>query len=584
VKTEEVAGEPAPAAAGSDAPPSAADTRRSRRREGVAVFAAGYLVHAALALVMKVPIVMYDEYGYFATARHLAGEGQATHLRYHPGYAFVLIPAFLVTSTSDGAYHVALFGINALLGALTTLIVWRLVLVLAPAGISRRARLLSTAAVALSPSWLLYTNLTWSENLLIPIAAGLVLMTGRLARGSSAVFALGYGTLAGFAYLAHPRGLGLTGAAVLVGLLVLPRAGRLLRGGLLLSSAAAVTVAARPITRDVTDSAGWKSESFLKGFGLGDVPHLLAAMGGHLFYLSAATYGLAPLGVYAFVCLLRREGFRTERGAIALCALVAAGAMLFVSGMFWHDPFRSDQPIYGRYDEATLVPILTAGVLLLQSAAPNRTRIGVMLVPIALLGFIPQLVWSETLRSTPPVNYNILGVAPIVALGTGVHPLVIALAHGLVAVLLIVLARRRPGALLPVLCAGMVIVGLGLEIGLFRHGSRDRAREQRVGAVLERLTPLVPPAQRCVAFDRNTVDVFAASSYRYFVDGWRFAQPGEATCPDFFLTRQPVPLIQGRVPGATIVASERLGSTNRLWIRRGPLQDALVKAGVVEGR
>ena len=371
---------------------------------------------------------------------------------------------------------------------------------------------------------------------------------------------------------------------MLVGLLVLPRAGRLLRGGLLLSSAAAVTVAARPITRDVTDSAGWKSESFLKGFGLGDVPHLLAAMGGHLFYLSAATYGLAPLGVYAFVCLLRREGFRTERGAIALCALVAAGAMLFVSGMFWHDPFRSDQPIYGRYDEATLVPILTAGVLLLRRAAPNRTRIAAMLVPIALLGFVPQLVWSETLRSTPPVNYNILGVAPIVALGTGVHPLVIALAHGLVAVLLIVLARRRPGALLPVLCAGMVIVGLGLELGLFRHGSRDRAREQRIGAVLARLAPRVPPAQRCVAFNRNTVDVFAASSYRYFVDGWRFAQPGEATCPAFFLTRQPVALIEGRVPGAKIVASERVGSTNRLWIRRGPLQTALQKAGLIEGR
>ena len=62
------------------------------RREGLAVFAAGYLVHAALALVMRVPIVMYDEYGYFGTARRLAGEGQSTHLRYFPGYAFALVP------------------------------------------------------------------------------------------------------------------------------------------------------------------------------------------------------------------------------------------------------------------------------------------------------------------------------------------------------------------------------------------------------------------------------------------------------------------------------------------------------------
>src|SRR6185295_169650 len=135
----------------------------------------------------------------------------------------------LVTSSSDGAYHVALFGINALLGAVITFVIWRLVLVLGPADMTRRTRLLATAAVALYPSWLLYTNLTWSENLLVPIAAALVLYAGRLARGAPALVALGYGVLAGGAYLAHPRGLALTGAAVLVGLLVLPHARRLLR-------------------------------------------------------------------------------------------------------------------------------------------------------------------------------------------------------------------------------------------------------------------------------------------------------------------------------------------------------------------
>ena len=107
MKTEEAAGEPIPAAAGEPPLPASGERGRSRRREGLAVFGVGYLVHAALALVMQVPIVMYDEYGYFATARHLVGEGQATHLRYHPGYAFVLMPAFLVTSSSEGAYHVA---------------------------------------------------------------------------------------------------------------------------------------------------------------------------------------------------------------------------------------------------------------------------------------------------------------------------------------------------------------------------------------------------------------------------------------------------------------------------------------------
>ena len=106
-------------------------------------------------------------------------------------------------------------------------------------------------------------------------------------------------------------------------------------------------------------------------------------MGGQLFYLAAATYGVAPLGVYALVCLVRREGVRSERGAIALAALAAAAGMLLVAGIYWHAPFRSDQMIYGRYNEATLVPILVAGVVALVTVPLDRRRIVVMLAPIA---------------------------------------------------------------------------------------------------------------------------------------------------------------------------------------------------------
>ena len=210
-------------------------------------------------------------------------------------------------------------------------------------------------------------------------------------------------------------------------------------------------------------------------------------MGGQLFYLAAATYGLAPLGVYALICLVRREGVRSERGAIALAALAAAAGMLVVAGIYWHAPFRSDQMIYGRYNEATLLPILVAGVVALVTVPLDRRRILVMLTPIAVLWTVPYIAWDAALRNTEPVNFNILGVAPIVALGHGVQPLTIALVHGLAAGALILVARRRPHAALVALLVGLTVFGLAMEAGLFRSGSRDRASQQQIVSTLEQL-------------------------------------------------------------------------------------------------
>ena len=159
----------------------------------------------------------------------------------------------------------------------------------------------------------------------------------------------------------------MTGAAVVVGVVVLAPAGRLVRAGLMVVPAAALVIATPAIARWATDSNDFRREVLLRTRSV-DLPHLAASIGGQLFYLAAATYGLAPLGIYALVCLVRSEGVRSERGAIALAALAAAAGMVLVAGIYWYDPFRSDQIIYGRYNEAALAPILVAGVVALVTA------------------------------------------------------------------------------------------------------------------------------------------------------------------------------------------------------------------------
>ncbi len=528
------------------------------RREGLVVAACGYTVHALLSLVMRVPIIMYDEFGYFASARHLAGEGQVSNLKYHPGYAFLLVPSFLLTDSSDDAYRLTLLTVNAGLGALTTWIAWRLVIEFAP-DLARSRRLLVTTIVAVYPSWLLFTNLTWSENLLVPVAAALVLGAGRLSRGIGPIAALGFGVLAGSAYLVHPRGIAIAAAAVAVAIVVLPAAGRGVRAVLVAAGAALVVVLTPPVTRAVTSSRGYSRETFLQGFGVEDVPAFFGAIGGHLFYLSAATYGLAPLGVVGLVSLVRRHG-RRDRGAIALAALAIAVAGIAVSGVFWHDPFRSDQMIYGRYNEAILLPLFAAGaVSLVRRELPLRTAAIVMFAPILTLWVVPYLAFSEAVRSTLPVAVNVLGVAPLVS-AEGVEPLKLAVAHGVAVLAVLVAYARGPTLAAPaVLLAGMLALAGTLEWGLFANGSRERSEERRIAVVLRTMDP------DCVGSRRGKVDVIRLSIYNTTLDGWRWADPDvDPGCRRLLVSTEPDAVVLARTPGARVVQRE-LRSANVLW-------------------
>ena len=227
-----------------------------------------------------------------------------------------------------------------------------------------------------------------------------MLLAGRLARGAPPWFALAYGVLAGSAYLTHPRGLVVTGAAVVVGLRRAPPAGPVLRAGLLVVPAArGLAVATPAISRWATDSTDFKSETLLRA-ALDDVPHVLASMGGHLSTSPPQRTASAARRLRAGL-----PGAARGRPVRARCRSrwrrwpPPPGCSSW-PGSFWHAPFRSDQMIYGRYNEATLLPILAAGVLALVTAPLDRRRIVVMLAPIALLWTIPYLAWDAALRST----------------------------------------------------------------------------------------------------------------------------------------------------------------------------------------
>jgi len=563
----------------------------------IAPEALGFLLlaalHLALAAPMRGPMLFGDETAYLAIARFLAGDAPYPAMTspvmgfipfYHFGYALLLTPVSWLSEDPFTVYRTALAINSLLLAALFPLL----------ASFSRRVFGLSPADAALAgmaaslyPAFVLQSNLTWSESLLAPLVAGVILAFSHLAERPGFGSACALGLIAAFAYATHARMLGLV-PLVLLALGALWKRG-LLRAGAALAAALA-TLAAFGAVRAVNALVAaelWADDP--RRLKISDVAarlidpeslsNALLSLAGQLWYLSVASAGLFPLGLWILARRALDKDQIPARPLTALFTLAVAAVLLGTSAIFVIQFVRADMAIYGRYAESFLGPFLAAGLAgLHRQAARHRIPVAAALaaIPCALAalliarhgGAVFQMIHNQL---------NILGIEPLVLVLGGLRMLRIT-AIG-VAVTLAVYAvgsvRPRMGALLAgvLFLAGSLYTYERWILGANQMGSEATLLPRAVEAL----------GAEEVAYDVSAITLRGFFGYQFWLDDVRFA---------FFEGARERP------PGDLVISSKSFGksrpearmvfpekhSEQALWAMPGLLQQRLEREGKLIAR
>ncbi|MCU1380576.1 MAG: hypothetical protein JWN29_3559 [Acidimicrobiales bacterium] len=557
------------------------------------VFGAAVVVRLVIVAAVHEPVIFADEAAPFLIARTLLGHHPTPTMGndafYHAGYALLLAPWTALFGVA-GAWRAATVLNAVLLATMVPLVYWLTRDILR----ARPPLALATAAVvSLYPAFVLEAGLTWSESAVLPVVLLSFVLCSRVLRRPTVPAAVAFGASAVAAYAVHPR---------LVPILVLaPVALWLARRwhGLPVTAAAAGTAVVVIGLVAVRVLHGWlRARLYLDAPGSDEqevvtrifrdpanAVRALAAFTGQAWYLTVATFGLAPLGAWQ----LAQEVRRSPRRVDVLFVVASVATLLAISSLFVIDPKRVDQRVYGRYAETFLAVLLAAGIVSLARAAHRRPTLGqvacMLGVPV-LLGAALLLGWgSDNFRGV--LNpLNVLGIEQFVQLEQYVNIFritAVTVAGG--AALLALRALPRPwGA--PV----ALVVLAGLFTASFVRTDRSVILPIHTTRKLTSTVPAgIHEVERLTGLRIRRVDIaYVAGKQGGEFFGYQLLLPDVEFDP-FDASTEPVPhgpwvlgskaWPQGVAAGARLVFPEGLVDS-ALWVLPGPEQDRLTRAGI----
>ena len=427
-----------------------------------------------------------DEPAQLAIARFIGGGtrwNMDDHSVWRPLYGTLLAPVYWFTDDPTTVFHAALT-LNALLGGIAAaLLVW-LARRLTPTTPWWGAA--SAVLVSLAPASVFSTDFVFSESLVAPLFLATLLGLLRLQQLPTLANGLSTALLAGAAFGAHSRMLPLTLITLGVIALAVVRRRMAVRHGIAGATVAVAAVyAVSAYTAYVVDRL-WDEPSTRNSIGgvreqlVSGVPVVVSALG-QTWYLLVASLGVVVYGSVVLARAALRPGgslgpalgpardpapgpTRTD----ARLVLLVVGACWALSIVFMSDRWRSDQLVYGRYNDAVVMPILVVGLAALTGAIALR-RLPVIAAATAI-GIVVggRALWtlrSEVLSDSNGIEPMILGLQPFATSATSIDVVRIsfwaaALTLGLAGLGLATRGRWRPpvvaGAVAVLLVLGWV--------------------------------------------------------------------------------------------------------------------------------
>jgi hypothetical protein len=551
-----------------------------RRRDIVVALAAGVIALAVLHVVLVTPVhgfMLSDTTGYLANARWIAGKAgttwQGPSSFYHPAWSFLVAPLYAVLDTPrtiqigalllNGVLSIAVFPAAYALG--------RRAFALPP-----RPALVAAAIAATYPAVVLLAGYEWGEALYQLLFVGFVLAAASLLARPSIGSALAVGASAPLLEATHPRGLGVIVVAGVTLAVVARRERRTLVG---LVPLVALYLATRLVDHALLHAIYAERSARVEGDVLGRLtdPHLLwgaaKATVGQLWYLTVATFGLAPLGA---LWLATTKRIPRALGVVTLSSCLA---MLAASALEMSDGTRVDHMVYGRYMEGAVPVLLVAGaaaVLAWQSVLP---RLLPALAGLAtLLAVALVVVRGGQVFSGDVMPLNVTGILVYRHLPGSVDVARVTVLALLLTAAVLLLARWR------------AVAALVLVVGLFTASSvavqaRTMTPFDRTWSAMTRIPETVRALTRsgAVSYDGAGYDGEAANFYQLELAdrGFRFVDSRTGRRPSTDLVIASPQWATGQAWGARLITMEKGIYRQGLWVMPGAVQDRLVGAGDV---
>ena len=586
------------------APPATAPKRHRIWLLGVLLVAALAAVHLLLGWPMRGPIIQPDELGYIANAHFFTRGGLKPIVQYYPGFSLLLLPAWLFTKDPLQVWRYAIV-VNALLAAGAGVLTWMLCGRLAP-NLHGRRRLLVVGAVSLYPAFLLYSNLALSECLFVVLFGLVVLLAGRAFSGAHSGWWAGLGVATGALPLVHPRGYAVVAAVGVMAIVALrPWRGeaRATKLSSLLNLAAGGTLGLGVTELLVKATHG----ATLTGFAVyqpeGIVSRSLTAAGamslvwelaGQFFYLSLATLGLLPLGLFfglrALHAMVKGKDQTAATAARAFAAVAFLGVWV-LSSMFMNLGDRTDKLIYGRYNEGVIAPLLV--IALAEVLAPARRRrfssrafaarrwLVIGALSIGVSGAALAYGRSAAELHEPFNAVNTLGLFTLLHHYAGVIDVFAFAAVGFAVVAVLAIASWKAPVVVVVAIAGIFLAtSLQAQTTYLVPGTQARAEQTVIATTLARASNELGINAPCIGYDPTDSTMFNFFATSFLLPDQRFAwfdgTGGGAPCGPLVLSGNRD--FGTHYPGARLVTFERDASVT-LWALPGPVQDALDNAG-----
>lgn len=569
---------------------SAADKRLAGVSFG-ACFLGLLVIRLVLVGPMAGPRIAADEHGYLLQGRFLASVGATPVMDkvtfYSPGYPLLIAPIYALNQEPGVVYRAVLVTNVLVLGVLFTVLylLARKLFELPP----RRASLAAAVASAY-PAYLLQATLAWTESLFVTLFClwGLaLLLLGRRRDIPSAVLA---GSLTSLLYLVHPRAISLPLIAAL-GFALLAYLRQLTWitaiGGIV---ATVVSTHLARVLIDLTKLALWSPGTSKEAAVLRTLlepdrwPETALRMAGGLWYLAAATLGLAVLGAVSLSRVAARDA--KDRSGGNGRRLAALGLLMGSIGIFVGTTIvvaagaparRSDGLIYGRYNEGFLAVFILAGLSSLLRERPRAAHVGIAATGIAALSAVLIATHGSELTQLQFIGYNALGVDGAYRLLGGLKLLPITAVA--VILMLALAALRRVGPIPPLLLVALIFLSGTLVTWqrLFLPSNEDLSSRTKLREVAERLGPI-----DVVAYDRDSYVAPPYFAYQFWLPDTRF-EPFHSRQGGFPASEL---VISGRMweqanaRGARVAYLENLVD-QALWVLPGPRQDDMARRGLL---